>query len=71
MGTNNGGLNLPHGLTYGSDGNLCVASAGSNAVLRYNGTNGAFIDTFITNGSGGLHYSVWVEFRGDSLYVSS
>lgn len=71
VGLNNGGLDLPHGLTYGPDGNLYVASANNNSVLRYNGTNGAFIDAFVTNRSGGLGYSVWVEFRGSSLYVSS
>jgi len=64
-------LNLPHGLAYGPDGNLYVASAGNDSVLRYDGTNGAFIDAFVTNSSGGLDYSVWVEFRGDSLYVGS
>ena len=71
VGVDNGGLNLPHGLTYGPDGNLYVASAGNDSVLRYNGTNGAFIDAFVTNHSGGLDYSVWVEFRSDALYVSS
>ncbi len=72
IAANSGGLNLPHGLAEGPDGNLYLASAGNAAVLRFNGTNGAFIDTFIASGSGGLDYPVWLEFRADGfLYVSS
>lgn len=67
-----GGLNLPHGMAIGPDGNLYVASAGNDAVLRYNGTNGAFIDAFIAPTNGFLDYPVWLEFRPDGfLYVSS
>src|ERR1043165_6261097 len=67
----NGLLNLPHGLAFGPDGNLYVASAGNDSVLRYHGTNGGFLNAFISLGTGGLDYPVWLEFRGDSLYVSS
>jgi gluconolactonase len=67
-----GGLNLPHGLAFGPDGNLYVASAGNDAVLRYNGTNGVFIDAFVPSGNGVIDYPVWLEFRPDGfLYVSS
>ncbi|HWN95916.1 MAG TPA: SMP-30/gluconolactonase/LRE family protein [Methylomirabilota bacterium] len=67
-----GGLNLPHGMAIGPDGNLYVASAGNDAVLRYNGTNGVFINEFITPTNGFLDYPVWLEFRSDGfLYVSS
>ncbi len=69
--TDNGGLDLPHGLAFGVDGNLLVASANNDSVLRYNGTNGAFLNAFITNGSGQLNYPVWLEFRRESLFVSS
>jgi len=69
--TNNGGLDLPHGLAFGVDGNLLVTSANNDSVLRYNGTNGAFLNAFITNGVGGLNYPVWLEFRRGSLFVSS
>jgi gluconolactonase len=67
-----GGLNLPHGMAFGPDGNLYVASAGNDAVLRYHGTNGSFLDAFIPSDNGVLDYPVWLEFRPDGfLYVSS
>jgi hypothetical protein len=43
-----GGLIAPVGLRFGPDDNLYVSSAGSDQVLRYNGTSGAFIDVFAT-----------------------
>lgn len=64
-------LNLPHGLAFGPDGNFYVASAGNDSVLRYNGTNGAFLNAFISPGAGGLDYPVALVFRSGSLYVSS
>ena len=33
---------------------LLVSSEGTNQVLRYNGSTGAFMDAFVTAGSGGL-----------------
>lgn len=67
-----GGLSLPHGMAIGPDGNLYVASAGNDAVLRYHGTNGAFLDAFISPTNGVIDYPVWLEFRADGfLYVSS
>ena len=45
--------------TIGPDGNLYVASTNAttspNAILRYNGVTGAFIDTFVASDSGGLN----------------
>jgi outer membrane protein assembly factor BamB len=67
----NGLLNLPHGLAFGPDGHLYVASAGNDAVLRYDGTNGGYRGVFVTPGLGNLDYPVWLEFRGGALYVSS
>src|SRR5262249_50327026 len=55
-----GGLARGRGLTFGPDGNgdgaqdLYVASADTNAVLRYDGVTGAFIDAFVPSGEGGL-----------------
>jgi gluconolactonase len=72
VAANSGGLNLPHGMAFGPDGNLYVASAGNDAVLRYHGTNGAFLDEFVSPTNGYLDYPVWLEFRADGfLYASS
>jgi len=69
-----GGLDFPVGLTFGPDRNLYVLSSGftsggSSAVLRFQGpageTPGAFIDEFVTAGSGGLLTSFGLIFGPD------
>jgi hypothetical protein len=35
-----GGLSSPNDLVLGSDGNVYVASTGTNSVIRYNGATG-------------------------------
>lgn len=71
-----GGLALPHGVLRLADGTFLVASAGSDAVLRYAG-DGAFLSAFIANGENGvppgtLDYPVdLVLGAGGELLVSS
>jgi hypothetical protein len=48
-----GGLSGPLDMTLGPDNNLYVVTL-ANDVLRYNSTTGAYISTFIGQGSGGL-----------------
>lgn len=49
-----GGLDGPTGAVFTSDGKLLVASFDSDAVLRYDGSTGAFLDVFVAPGSDGL-----------------
>jgi WD40 repeat protein len=75
-----GGLCGAEGMEFGPDGNLYVsndttsAACGSTpgSVLRYDGTTGAFIDTFVPPNSGGLSQANDLHFGPDGrLYVSS
>ena len=71
-----GGLTLPVNPVFGPDGNLYVADTSATvadapgAVLRYNGSTGAFIDTFVSAATGGLLGVQGVVFGPDrNLYV--
>jgi len=43
----------PIALAFGPDHNLYVSDTTTNAILRFDGTTGAFIDTFVSNVDGG------------------
>jgi hypothetical protein len=66
-----GGLSTARSSIFGPDGNLYVASASTNAILRYSPT-GEFINAFVPSGSGGLDSPWDLVFGPDgNLYVSS
>jgi streptogramin lyase len=71
--SHSGGLLNNYGqLDFGPDGNLYVASDGTNNVLRYDGTTGEFLGVFVPAGSGGLNQPEGLVFGPDGrLYVAS
>ncbi len=64
----NGGLSGAMGLTFGSDGDLYVASNSNGKILRYNGTTGAYIGAFAT-ASNFMPFDI--AFNGGYLYASN
>jgi len=62
VGSGSGGLDGAAGFAFGPDGNLYVVSNHNSEVLRYDGTTGAFIDTFVGSGSGGLNDPISLTF---------
>jgi DNA-binding beta-propeller fold protein YncE len=68
----NGGLNGPSGMTWGPDGHLYVVGRFGHHVMRYDGTNGTFIDAFVPAGVGGLSQPFGCHFGPDgNLYVAN
>jgi DNA-binding beta-propeller fold protein YncE len=73
----NGGLSIPTAAVFGPDSNddghldLYVGSFGTDSVLHYDGTNGAFLGAFVASGSGGLARPGGMTFGPDgNLYVA-
>ena len=70
VAADSGGLDWATALVFGPDGNLYVANFLEDAVLRYDGATGAFIDEFIPSGSGGLNSPGSMTFGSDGgLFV--
>jgi DNA-binding beta-propeller fold protein YncE len=69
----NANLDGPTGAIFGPDGNLYVASFDNDCVLRFDGASGAYLDTFVAAGSGGLNGpDAGLTFGPDGhLYVPS
>ena len=67
-----GELTNPYVVMVGPDGLLYVGGHTSDNVVRYDATTGAYVDTFIAAGSGGLDAAAGLAFGPDGhLYVSS
>ena len=65
-------LTNPYAVTVGPDGLIYVAGHTSDNIVRYNATTGAFVDTFVAAGSGGLNAAAGLTFGPDGhLYVSN
>jgi len=64
------GLSQPFGLIHDPDGNLLVASHGTDSVRRYDGETGLFIDTFAC-GNGLVQPRNIVYGPDGNLYVTS
>jgi sugar lactone lactonase YvrE len=71
VGPGSGGLSGPKDLAIGADGNVYVASSGTNNLIRYTAT-GQLLGTFVAAGSGGLSGPYGLAFGPDgNLYVDS
>src|SRR5438552_494900 len=71
-----GGLSHYVGIAKGPDGNIYVSTNPypfntGGGVLRFDGHTGAFLNVFVSPGSGGLNNSLQLHFAADgNLYVA-
>jgi CSLREA domain-containing protein len=61
---------LPNSLAF-HDGNLLVSDAGTGNVLRYSGTDGAYLGVLIPKGRGGLDTPRGLAVKAGQLYVAN
>jgi sugar lactone lactonase YvrE len=72
VANNSGGLGTCWGVTFGPDGNLYVGDVPADAIRRYDGNSGAYINDFIPSGGGGLDRPRGIAFGPDgTFWVSS
>jgi len=69
-GTAKNNISVATGIVFGPDNNLYATDFANNSVKRFNGTTGAYIDDFITAGSGGLFRPEDLIFDNNKVYVS-
>ncbi len=70
--SNSGGMAGGRGIIFDASGNLLVASIGTDQVLKFSGTTGAFLGQFVSTGSGGLDQPHSLAIGPDgNLYVGS
>jgi DNA-binding beta-propeller fold protein YncE len=66
-----GGLLNPEGMVF-HNGDLYVASQGTNQIIEYNGLTGAFVQTFVSGGAGGISLPNGLTLGPDgNLYVAT
>ena len=62
----------PRGIAIGPDGNVYVNSSVTNNILKYSGTTGALLSTFVPSGDHGLGLAYGMQFGPNGqLYVAS
>ena len=67
-----GGLACTGGVIFGPDGNMYVASYGSNKIIKYDGITGNYLGDFVASGSGGLQSPWGITFGPNgNLYVAN
>jgi outer membrane protein assembly factor BamB len=65
-------INSGFGVDFGLDGNLYVASGGTNVVVKFDPVTGLSLGNFVASGSGGLNGVIGITFGPDAnLYVAS